>query len=100
MSTLPAWPALLILALATGPAAADADGERAALVRLVREIEALEPLLAEAERQADRRERTRFAYDWLRRDLRGMVAGIEAHAGRPRNEPRIVVPQDSVRNPE
>lgn len=84
--------ALIILALAGGMAHADGDGERGALVRLVQEIDALAPLVAEAERQADRNGRTRFAYDWLRQDLEKMKQGIRDHLERPRTEPDAPAP--------
>lgn len=44
------------------PAFADGDGERAALARLVGEIDQLAPLL----KQADPKDRVRFGYEWLR----------------------------------
>jgi RAQPRD family integrative conjugative element protein len=74
------------------PAWADADGERAALVRLIGELDALEPAVAAAERQADPAARTRFAYDWLRADLARMRQGIRDHVERPRTEPQPVAP--------
>jgi RAQPRD family integrative conjugative element protein len=84
-----------ILALSmSGAAGADADGERAALVRLLDELDALEPAVAAAERQADPEARTRFAYDWLRADLARMRQGIREHAERPRTEPQPVAPRD------
>jgi RAQPRD family integrative conjugative element protein len=85
--------ATLILGLAlSAPALADADGERAALVRLLEELDALEPAVAAAERQADPAARTRFAYDWLRADLARMRQGIRDHVERPRTEPQPVAP--------
>lgn len=82
----------LILALAGGPAQADGDGERGALIRLIQEIDALAPLVAEAERQADRNGRVRFAYDWLRQDLEKMKRGVRDHLDRPRTEPDAPAP--------
>lgn len=82
----------LILALLAGAAHADGDGERGALVRLVQEIDALAPLVAEAERQADRTGRARFAYDWLREDMEKMKSGIRDHLERPRTEPDAPAP--------
>jgi RAQPRD family integrative conjugative element protein len=75
------------------PAGADADGERAALVRLIEELDALDPAVAAAERQADPAARTRFAYDWLRADLARLRQGIREHAERPRTEPQPVAPR-------
>jgi RAQPRD family integrative conjugative element protein len=78
--------------IACVPAWADGDGERGALSRLIGEIEALSPLIEEAERQADPNDRVRFAYDWLRRDLDSMKSGIRERLERPRTEPTRVAP--------
>jgi RAQPRD family integrative conjugative element protein len=83
--------AILVLSV-PGAAWADADGERAALVRLIEELDALEPAIAVAERQADPAARTRFAYDWLRTDLARLRQGIRDHAERPRTEPQPLAP--------
>lgn len=90
---------LAALLSVSAPSGADGDGERGALERLVQELDALEPVIADAERQADRRDRARFAYDWLRGDLERMKAGIRDHLERPRTEPNAVSPRvgDSVR---
>lgn len=85
--------ALLMVPMLAGTTAnADSDGERAALERLVKEIQLLEPLVQEAERQADPADRSRFAYDWLREDLERMKTGIRQHLERPRTEPATVRP--------
>ena len=81
----------LLSAQAPGHARADSDGERAALARLAQEVDALQPLAAEAERQADAEDRVRFAYDWFEADLEKIKAGIREHLERPR-EPRPVPP--------
>lgn len=82
----------VVMAVLAPLARADGDGERGALERLIGEIAALEPLVAEAERQSDPRDRSRFAYDWLRADLDRMRRGIRDHLERPRNEPAFVAP--------
>ena len=74
------------------PALADGDGERAALARLVHEIEALAPVIDEAEREADADARIRFQYDWLRVDLARMRMAIQEHLDAPAAEPRAVPP--------
>ena len=61
---------LLATALPVQFAVADADGERAALARINHELQAIEPLIAEAASQANPDARIRFQYDWLRQDLR------------------------------
>ena len=82
-----------LAALAVIPTAqADAGGEREALARLAHEIEALEPLIREAEAQAPSQARIRFRYDWLRLDLQRVAAGIEEHLAAPRAEPRAIEP--------
>lgn len=71
---------------------ADADGEREVLARLANEIEALEPLVAEAEQQASTDARIQFQYAWLRQDLSRVRSGIRDHVDTPRAEPRSVPP--------
>ena len=83
---------VLGLALPLADAIADADGEREALARLAHELEALAPLVAQAEAQANSDARIRFRYDWLRRDLERVRAGIQEHVDAPRAEPRKVEP--------
>lgn len=84
--------ALLGIAATTNQVFADADGERETLARLVHEIEALAPLVAKAEAQAEPDARIRFRYEWLREDLERVRAGIQAHIDAPRAEPRKVEP--------
>jgi RAQPRD family integrative conjugative element protein len=73
-------------------AVADADGERAALARITHELQSIEPLLAEADSQANPDTRIRFQYDWLRQDLDRIRRGIQAHIDAPRSEPRTFPP--------
>ena len=69
---------------ASTPAAADADAEREVLARIAHELEALSPLLEEAESQANPDARIRFRYDWLRQDLARVRLGVEEHINAPR----------------
>ncbi|MDH3469470.1 MAG: RAQPRD family integrative conjugative element protein [Gammaproteobacteria bacterium] len=71
---------------------ADRDGERAALARLIHEIEALTPIVREAEMQADSGARIRFQYGWLQLDLDRIKLGIREHLDAPRAEPRTFPP--------
>lgn len=71
---------------------ASSEGEREALTRLLHEIQALEPILQEAEAQADPEQRVRFEYLWLRKDLTKIVQGLQDHIDGPRNEPRTFEP--------
>ena len=73
-------------------AAADADGEGEVLARVVHELDALEPLIREAESQASPDARIRFRYDWLRQDLSRLRQGIQEHIDVPRSEPRTFPP--------
>ena len=73
-------------------AVADAEGERTALASIVHELEALEPLIREAEAQANPDARIRFRYDWLRQDLSRVRQGIEEYVASPRAEPRTFPP--------
>jgi RAQPRD family integrative conjugative element protein len=84
--------AMLGLGLMPALAAADSDGERAALARLAHELGALAPLIAEAQAQADPDTRIRFQYDWLRQDLARIALGVREHIEAPRGEPRTVTP--------
>ena len=71
---------------------ADADGEREVLARVAHELEALEPLIGQAEAQADPDARIRIRYDWLRQDLSRVQQGIWDHIDAPRAEPRVFPP--------
>ena len=73
-------------------AVADVDGERAALARIVHELQAIEPLITEATSQANPDARIRFQYDWLRQDLHRIRIGIHEHIDTPRSEPRTFPP--------
>jgi len=71
---------------------ADTDGERTALARITHELDALAPLIREAESQANPNDRIRFRYDWLRQDLLRIRQGIQQHIDVPRAEPRTFPP--------
>ena len=73
-------------------ASADADGEREVLARIGHELQSIEPLIREAESQANPDSRIRFRYDWLRQDLSRIRQGIQAHIDAPRAEPRTFPP--------
>lgn len=83
---------LLSTALSNQIAVADADGERAALVRITHELQTIESLITEAASQANLDARIRFQYDWLRQDLDRIRLGIQAHIDTPRSEPRAFPP--------
>ena len=83
---------LLATAVPVPFAAADADGERAALARIDHELRVIEPLITEASSQANPDARIRFQYEWLRQDLDHIRRGIQAHIDAPRSEPRMFPP--------
>ena len=83
---------LLATSLPIQFAVADADGERAALARIVHELEAIEPLITGAASQANPDARIRFQYDWLRQDLDRIHRGVQEHIDAPRSEPRNFPP--------
>ena len=73
-------------------AIADADGERAALARIIHELQTVDPLITEAASQANPDARVRFQYDWLHQDLDRIRLGIQEHIDAPRSEPRTFPP--------
>ncbi len=83
---------ILAATLAVPEALADTGGERAALARMIHELEVLEPLIREAEAQVRPDARIRLRYDWLRQDLARIRRGIRAHIEGPRAEPRTFPP--------
>lgn len=83
---------LLATAVPVPFAAANADGERAALARIDHEFQSIEPLITEASSQASPDARIRFQYDWLRQDLDRIRRGVQAHIDAPRSEPRTFPP--------
>ena len=83
---------LIIGSLVTPVAFADADAEREALARITHELNALEPLIKQAEASADQDSRVRFRYDWLRQDLKQIRDGIQSHIDAPRAQPRSFPP--------
>lgn len=92
-STIPHRILLVIsLCLIAITATADSDGERAALARLIHELETLAPLIQEAAANAEPDTRIRFQYGWLRQDLARVRIGIAEHINAPRAEPRKVPP--------
>ncbi|MGH8472756.1 MAG: RAQPRD family integrative conjugative element protein [Gammaproteobacteria bacterium] len=83
--------AILLLLGITG-VEADQAAEREQLARLAHELEALQPLIAAAEAQADYPARIRFQYPWLRQDLDKVRQGILEHLNAPQGEPRQIPP--------
>lgn len=88
---VPAAPALQP-ATFSGAYGGGGASERETLARIAHELAALEPLIRQGERVADRDARVRFEYGWLRQDLERMRTGIEEHLQAPRREPRRIEP--------
>ena len=83
---------LLGAALSISFVNADSDGERTALAQISHELQSIEPLIRQAESQANPDSRIHFRYDWLRQDLSLIQQGIQAHINAPRSEPRTFPP--------
>ena len=81
-----------IMVLPLGLMADNGDGEREALARLVHELEALHPLIEEAQAKSDTSSRVKFNYGWLRDDLAKICDGVQSHIDKPRAEPRQFPP--------
>ena len=83
---------LAIWLLVSNPLHADPEGERAALARVVHELDALAPIIADAQGQADTDANLRFEYAWLKDDLLRMKLGLREHMTATRNQPRSFPP--------
>jgi RAQPRD family integrative conjugative element protein len=71
---------------------APSDAERADLARLIQDLNALEPLLTQARRDANPDARVKFQYRWLRADLDKIKRGIRAYLDGTRDLPRSIKP--------
>lgn len=74
------------------PVYADPDGEREALARLSHELDALSPLILEAQSQGSSDAEVKFQYAWLREDVQKIQAGIHEHLTQSRQQPRSFPP--------
>jgi len=88
------WPStFLVIGLSvTSAALADTGAEREALAKIIHELNVLEPLIKQAEANAEEDVRIRFRYDWLRLDLKQIKDGIQSHIDSPRAQPRSFPP--------
>jgi len=88
-------PLSLVFGLVFGtPVWADSDSEYAALERLARQIEQLQPLVRQAQAQSDERQPVQFRYDRLQDDLSRISQAIDRHLHAPRREPQPIEPLD------
>lgn len=83
---------LIVTLLPIQFAYADSDAERETLARITHELQAIDPLIRQAENQADPEQRIRFRYDWLRQDLNRIRQGVQEHIDAPRSQPRTFPP--------
>lgn len=89
----PAMMGLLVsLWLFGGTAQASNEAEKAVLVRVIHELDALNPLLQEANESALMDTRIRLNYTWLRQDLERVKSGIKDYIEEPSTEPRSFPP--------
>ena len=84
--------AALMLHAGSAQAGDPAGLEAEMLARIAHELRALEPLIEKAESAATPEARIRFRYDWLRRDLDRVRAGLETHLEAAADEPRTFAP--------
>lgn len=82
-----------LLAITTANIArADSDGEKQALAQIIHELNALTPLIDEAQAQADKDRRIQFQYDWLALDINRIKLALHEHIAAPRTQPRSFPP--------
>lgn len=84
--------ALLLCSLALPALAASNDAEKAALARLIHELDALAPLVRDAQDKALADTRIRLNYSWLEQDLERIKQGLREYLIAPSTEPRKFEP--------
>jgi len=85
---------LLLMTAATN-VNADIDAEKAKLAMIIHELEAITPLIEDAETLADKSDRIQFQYEWLLRDISNIKSAIQEHIDTPRIQPRNFPPIDN-----
>ncbi len=83
--------AILLLGLSSFTYA-DTDAERTALAKIIHELDALKPLIVEAQSQANPDTRPATQYDWLLLDIHRVRSGVEELLLPPRTQPRSFPP--------
>ena len=84
-----------LLLIAATNVNADIDAEKAKLAMIIHELEAITPLIKDAETLADKNDRIQFQYEWLSRDISNIKSAIEEHIDTPRIQPRNFPPIDN-----
>jgi len=84
--------ALLLLTVPGLSIAGAEDAERAALARIIHEVNLIEQMVTDAERNKSNTSQYTFQYPSLKSDLNAIVEGIQAHLSRPSRMPKAVAP--------
>ena len=71
---------------------ADSVQERTDLARISNVLNAVYPLIDDAQKQAAPNTRVKFRYNWLRKDIQAIQTGIAEKINMSKVEPRIVQP--------
>lgn len=83
---------LLSISGYTSSVYADTEAENATLARIAHELDALQPLINEAQSEQPRYARVRFNYDKLRADVNKIKQGINQQLSNSPIEPRTIAP--------
>ncbi len=75
-----------------GFAFAGVEQESIDLARISNILDAVYPLIDDAQTQAQKNTRVKFRYDWLREDIQSIQAGIAQKINSKEIEPRVVKP--------
>lgn len=84
--------ALFLLTASNFSVAGTEDAERAALARIIHEVNLIEQMVTDAERNKSNISQYTFQYLSLKSDLKAIVEGIQAHLSRPSRMPKPVAP--------
>jgi len=71
---------------------ADSDGENAKLAQISHELDALLPLIKDAQAQSNKDDRIQFQYDWLLLDVKRIKSAVQEHITAPRTQARSFPP--------
>jgi len=71
---------------------ADTAQENTTLSRISNILNAVYPLIAKAQKEADPNTRVKFRYDWLQKDIQAIQSGIAERINASKIEPRAIQP--------
>lgn len=83
--------AIILIAFAY-PLLADVQTENSQLARINSVLNAVFPLIDAAEKAAPKHRRITFHYEWLRKDVQSIQAGIAQQINQGPLEPRVIQP--------